>query len=107
MLRWTEKLKQKWNIERNSDFFLILLVFSLAGMSIGFERKPIFHMLGITKATPFWVKTLVYIPLIPPIYQMNLLIYGFFLGQFQFFWEKEKKIIKFLRRIFHKTYNIT
>ena len=91
-----EKLKSKWNVKSNFDFILIMLVFSLAGMSISFFRRPIFHYLGITAQTHWWIKALVYIPLIPPIYQLNLLIYGFLLGQFDFFWEKEKRLGRFL-----------
>ena len=94
------KLKKKWNIDSNWDFIVIMAVFSLAGMSIGFFRRPIFHWLGLTEHTPLWIKILVYIPLIPPIYQINLLFYGFVLGQFNFFWEKEKRLFKWLSRPF-------
>jgi len=93
-----QKLKTKWNINSNLDFWMIMLTFSLAGMTIGFERRPIFHALGITPETPFWIKALIYIPLIPPIYQVNLLVFGFLLGQFPFFLEKEKKIGRFLKK---------
>ena len=100
MLKIVHRLKEKWSIENNKDFILIMLVFSIAGMLIGFERRPIFHVLGITTQTPLWIKVCVYIPLIPPIYQVNLLVFGFLLGQFEFFWEKEKKILKFFGKIF-------
>lgn len=92
-----EKLKRKWNIESNFDFCMIMLTFSLAGMTIPFFRKPIFHLLGINDHTHLWVKIVAYIPLIPPIYQLNLLFFGFILGQFDFFWEKEKRLVKYLR----------
>ena len=97
---WAKHLKKKWNVDSDVDFFLIMTVFSLAGMSISFVRKPIFHLLGITAATPFWIKTLVYIPLIPPVYQMNLLIYGFLLGQFGFFWNWEKRLGRMILKSF-------
>ena len=96
MIQLFEKLKKKWNITSNKDFLLIMLVFSLAGSVIGFERRPIFHALGITEHTHLWVKIIAYLPLIPPIYQLNLLFFGFLLGQFEFFWEKEKRLCKFL-----------
>ncbi len=97
-----KKLKEKWNISSNWDFVMIMLVFSLAGMSIGFFRKPVFHALGINAQTPFWIKTVIYIPLIVPIYQVNLLVYGFLLGQFKFFLEKEKKLVQFIVKVFRK-----
>lgn len=95
-LSWIEKLKQKWQIQSNKDFVLIMLVFSLAGSCIGFERQPIFYHLGIDHSTPLWLKIIVYLPLIPPLYQINLLIFGALLGQFPFFWEKEKRLFRFL-----------
>ena len=93
---WIERLKKKWNITSNLDFILIMLVFSLAGMGISFTRKPIFHLLGIGAQTPLWVKVAVYIPLIVPMYQLYLMIFGIIFGQFAFFWEKEKKLGRFL-----------
>jgi len=99
---WVEKLKTKWGIESNRDFILIMLSFSLAGMMISICRPPIFHLLGIEKETHLWIKILVYVPLIPPIYQIFLLFWGTVLGQFGFFWEKEKKIVRFLKRSFLK-----
>ncbi len=93
---WVTKLKTKWKITTNRDFILIMIVFSLAGMAIGFERRIVFHLFGIDK-DPLWVKILVYVPLIVPIYQINLLVFGFLLGQFKFFWEKEKRLVQFLR----------
>jgi hypothetical protein len=40
----------------------------------------------------------VYIPIVFPLYQINLLIFGFLLGQFEFFWEKEKALVRFVKR---------
>ncbi|MCA9406611.1 MAG: hypothetical protein KC684_08735 [Candidatus Omnitrophica bacterium] len=95
-----KKFKAKWGIKSNWDFFLINLVFALAGACIGFERRPVFHFLGITHETSLWIKVCVYIPLIVPLYQLNLLIFGFVLGQFPFFWEKEKKMGRSLLKLF-------
>ena len=96
MKKTFQKLKQKWGIKSNWDFLLINLVFAFAGMMIVHERPPIFHLIGITKETPLIIKILVYIPLIFPLYQLNLLIFGFCLGQFSFFWEKEKRMLRFI-----------
>ncbi len=89
------RLKLKWGIESNFDFFLINLVFSLAGMGIMFERKPIFHFLGIDRA-PLWFKIFIYIPIFFPTYQFNLLLLGVLVGQGPFFWDKQKKLGRFL-----------
>jgi hypothetical protein len=99
---WVVKLKEKWGIKSNFDFIMIMLSFSLAGSMISVCRPPIFHLLGITNTTPMWEKVLIYIPLIPPIYQVFLLVFGTILGQFNFFWEKEKKIGRFFVKAFSK-----
>lgn len=95
-MKWILYLKQKWNIERDWDFWMIMLTFSLAGLFIAPARTLVFHLVGITEFTPFWVKAVVYIPLIVPVYQLGLIVFGTLLGQFPFFWEKEKKLVKFL-----------
>ena len=97
-MKWVDHLKTKWKIKRNRDFILIMVVFSLAGMMIVHERPPIFHLMGITKQTPLWIKVACYIPVIFPLYQVNLLIFGFLLGQSQFFWAKEKQLARFIAR---------
>ncbi len=91
-----EKLKQKWGIKSEWDFWMIMLTFSLAGMGITVIRPVVFHLFGIESDTPFWIKVCAYIPLIPPAYQLGLLFFGTLLGQFHFFWEKEKQLVRFL-----------
>lgn len=78
---------------------MIMLVFSIAGMFIVFERRPLFHLFGITASTPFWIKFLCWLAVVFPSYQINLIIFGFLCGQFNFFWEKEKKMGRFFRRL--------
>lgn len=95
-------LKKKWGIESNWDFFLIMLIFSLAGMMVTLTRKPVFALIGITPQTRFWIKAVVYIPLIVPIYQASLLFFGLIFGQFAFFWEKEKRIGRAIRGLFRR-----
>ena len=96
-----EKLKQKWGITSNVDFTLIMLAFSLAGMGISVVRPIVFHLLHLDHA-PLWAKVLIYIPLIVPIYQFNLLIFGSLLGQFGFFWAWEKKWVGRMARVFSR-----
>ena len=96
---WIIKLKKKWNIDSNWDFILIMIVFSIAGMSIVYVRRPLFHVLGITATTPFWIKFVAWLIIVFPTYQINLIIFGFLLGQFNFFWEKEKQMGRFFLRL--------
>lgn len=96
---WVARLKNKWNIQTDWDFWMIMLTFSLAGMFIMFARKIIFHLVGIKATTALWIKILLYIPIIPPSYYVGLLFFGTILGQFTFFWEWEKKVLRRLRLI--------
>lgn len=95
---WIAKLMKKWGVTSLWQFTRICIVFSLAGSIIVHERTPIFHMVGITHATPLWIKVCVYVPLIFPLYQLNLLMFGLLLGEFAFFLEKEKRLVRFLLR---------
>jgi len=92
------KLKNKWGIKSNWDFIAINIVFSLAGMAIVIVRKPLFLLLGFSAETPFWMKFLAWLAIVFPTYQINLLIFGFLLGQFGFFWDKEKKLFQFFAK---------
>ena len=97
-MSWITHLKSKWNIKNNWDFIVIMLVFSIAGMLIVHERRPVFHLFGVTAQTPLWVKIPLYLVTVFPLYQINLLIFGALLGQFKFFWAKEKQLVRFLFR---------
>ena len=98
MLSWIEHLKKKWNVTSNWDLTVIMAVFSLAGMCIVYERRPLFHYFGITEQTPFWIKFLTWLAIVFPSHQINLIIFGFLLGKFPFFWEKEKQMGRFVLR---------
>lgn len=91
-------MKEKYKIQTTYEFWVIMTVFSLAGMAIVWVRKPLFHILGIGDHTPFIIKFLVWLAIVFPTYQINLLLFGFLLGQFPFFWEREKKLWEFLLR---------
>lgn len=93
-----EHLKEKWGIRSPWQFWAIMLAFSLAGMAITQCRRPVFHLLGIEPETPFWIKTVVYLLSIFPLYQFFLLVFGTLLGQFRFFWAKEKAMFQWIGR---------
>ena len=91
------KLKKKWGIHRTIDIILILIVFSLAGMSIVYVRVPVFKLFGIGD-THLLIKTIVYVLIVFPVYQFFLLFFGLLFGQFKFFWDKEKKMAGWMAR---------
>ena len=96
------RIKTKWNIDSDRDYWLIMLAYSLAGMFILPVKKVVFHLVGINDHTPLWVIVLVYIPLIPPVYQLGLIFFGTLLGQFNFVWGQAKKRAMFLSKPFRK-----
>lgn len=102
------KLKQRWNITSNFQFFIILLVFALTGSTSAYIAKPILTFIGITKeSVSLWLYYPLYIIIILPIYKVLLLLIGTLAGQHTFFWNFIKKMLDrmrlgFIHRIFEK-----
>lgn len=93
-----ERFKQKWNIKSNFQLLVILIVFAVTGSSTLYARKGIFWLLGITPETDAWLKVLLYIVVIFPVYNVLLLMVSFLFGQFRFALEFEKKMFSRLTR---------
>lgn len=89
-----ERLKEKWGIKTEAQFWIIMLVFTLAGSSVVWVRKPVFVWLGVNAETPFGVKFLLWLAIIFPTYQVMLMLWGTLLGQFRFVWWFEKKMLR-------------
>lgn len=98
-MKWAEKLKARWELKSDLQLVLVLIVFSLAGSSIVFIRKPIFNLLGVNGETSLLITIPLYIAIIVPCYQILLLFWGFLLGQWKFVWKFEKKMLKRMRII--------
>ncbi len=97
-----QKLQSKWKLESIGQVILVLLVFSLTGSTVVMLRKVFFGWIGFDESTSFWIKTITYILFVMPAYQILLLAYGALVGQFQFFWEKEKKMARAVKRLFSR-----
>jgi len=91
-----QKMKERWGVSSTRRFIVIMIVFSLAGSSIMFCRQPVYNVLHLSAESSLWLK----IPVAIAIYQVMLLAWGAALGEFQFFWEKEKKMGRRLMRLF-------
>ena len=87
---WLERLKTKWGLTSIGQVAVILIVFSVTGMSVVFLRKAFFDFLGFDEQTSLWLKSASYIVFVFPAYQVLILVFGFLFGQFAFFWDKEK-----------------
>lgn len=98
-ISFLQRLQEKWKVRSVLQVCLILLTFTLTGTTVVLLRKTLFDVLGFTAETSFWLKTLAYLLFIFPAYQCLILVYGALLGQFAFFWEKEKKVGKAMYRL--------
>lgn len=89
-----EKLKERWGLKTNWDVIAVLIVFAINGSFSAWVAKPITGFLGLSSETlnP-WIYYPLRILLIFPIYQTTLPIVGWLFGQFNFFWEFEKKFL--------------
>ncbi len=96
------KLKERWDIDNNRQFLLILVIFSISGISVLYVRKIAFAWLGFTGQTPFWEEAVVWLLVVVPSYQLLFLIYGTLLGQFEFAWEFVKNNINRLKYLAEK-----
>lgn len=101
-LNFFEKLQLKWGVESLFQVFLILLTFTLTGSTVVFLKNNLYNALGFTKDTTWWVRTGTYLIFVFPTYQVLILVYGSLLGQFNFFWEKEKKLGRAILKLFKK-----
>jgi hypothetical protein len=87
--------KTRWGITSNIQFILIIIVFAVTGSTSAYLSKPILYWFGIIKGgVSNWIYYPLYIILIFPVYQVLLVCFGFLAGQFKFFWEFEKKMLR-------------
>jgi hypothetical protein len=95
---WFTKLKDRWNVQSNWRIVLILVVFTCTGFTVLFLKRPLLTFLSGTEDHST-IGTILYYVFILPLYNILLLGYGFVFGQFDFFWQFEKR---FFNRIVAK-----
>ena len=93
-MTYKERLKTKWGIETEEQFWRIMIMFSLAGSCCVFVRKPVFQALNITDDTNAAIWWLAWLIVIFPSYQILLLFWGKVMGVFPFAWWFEKKMLR-------------
>ncbi len=88
-------LETKWILDAKWEMIRVFIVFAITGSSSMFVGRPIIKLLGITKENLnpvlYWVLFII-IGLI--FYQILLVFFGWLFGQFQFFWNFEKKMLR-------------
>jgi len=92
------KLQTKWGVNSLFQVVLILLTFAFTGLTVMFIKNPLLNFLSIDMSTGGFWKSFLYFVFVLPVYQVILLFYGTLLGQFSFFWEKEKQLVRLFSR---------
>lgn len=96
-----EKLQERWNAKNAYQVILILLVFACTGFTVVLIKRPLFYYWFGEGEVPV-VASILYYVLILPVYNVFLLLYGFVFGQFQFFWNFEKRFFLRIISLFRK-----
>lgn len=90
-----KKLENKWKVTYKWEMISIFLAFATTGSTSVFVSRPIMKWVGITKENLnlalYWV---LYIIIGLILYQILLVFFGWVFGQFAFFWNFEKKMLK-------------
>ncbi len=90
-----KKLENKWIVSQKWEMIRIFIVFAITGSSSAFIGRPFMALVGITKENLnliiYWVLFII-IGLI--FYQILLVTFGWLFGQFAFFWNFEKKMLR-------------
>lgn len=87
------KLQQKWNVS-SGQLFLILCTFAVTGTTTAYISRVATSWVGFDETT-FWAwKLLLRLSILIFGYQIIILMVSFLFGQFRFFWNYEKKILR-------------
>ncbi len=98
-MNWLGKLQGRWKVNSLYQVLIILVVFACTGITVLLIKRPLFQYWFGTSSIPTSA-TVAYYVLILPVYNLFLLFYGFAFGQFQFFWEFEKRFFSRIISIF-------
>ena len=89
-------LKERWGVGP-WGVIAILLAFALTGTTVVWIKTPILDAI-LPANSPTWTRWVTYLLVVFPLYQIMLLAYGALLGQFSFFWKKEKALGRWIVR---------
>lgn len=90
-----KKLENKWVVQYRWEMIRIFIVFAATGSSSVVVGRAIMNLIGITKENlnvlVYWI---LYFIIGIIFYQILLVSFGWLFGQFKFFWEFEKKMLR-------------
>jgi hypothetical protein len=82
---------------KGKDYAIILVVFAVTGSTAALAPRFFMPWTGLESGFWYW---LVYFLFITPIYQVLLLGYAWLFGKFDYFWEKEKRVFRWVAGLF-------
>jgi hypothetical protein len=88
-------LEQRWQVDHKWELIVIFLVFAMTGTSSVTIGRPILNALGMTLenfSPRLYYPTFIISSFI--LYQILLVSFGWLFGQYTFFWNMEKKLLK-------------
>ena len=89
------KFKLKYSIESNSQLVIIFVVFGITGSTSAYISEPLMEFININKSElNIFVYWIIRVLVITFVYQIILLLVALVFGQFKFFWNFEKKMLK-------------
>jgi hypothetical protein len=88
-----ENLKKRWKVG-TVQLILILCVFAISGTATAYISKSITGWIGLTPESPLWQRATIRGAVLIFGYQVIILLVSIPFGQFSFFWNYEKKILR-------------
>ena len=90
-----DKLKSILKVDSYFQLFMVLLVFAITGTMSVYVSEYVLNILGLDISKyNFWIYWFLRIVIIFPVYQILLIVVAALMGQFNYFWKFEKKILK-------------
>jgi formyltetrahydrofolate-dependent phosphoribosylglycinamide formyltransferase len=100
--RMFQRLKQRWKVN-GLQLFLILCVFAITGTTTAYLTRQVTYWLNLGSSSAwYWILK---IAMLVFGYQVLILLFSIPFGQFSFFWNYEKKILRKLRLLNTKPAN--
>lgn len=89
------KLKERWGITSNWQLAVIFLVFAINGSLSAKISAYLMGVLGLTKENLHWLPYyIILLFLVLPLYPFMLMGFGYLFGQWNFFFNFGKKMLK-------------
>ena len=92
--------KEKWKLKSDFQLVIIFIVFAITGSGSLYISKPLMDFFSISHENMnvylYWILRFFIVTI---VYQFLLLLVAFLFGQFNWFWNFEKKILKRMRLI--------